>query len=66
MDPTFLKDIRVSLLSDLLTLKFKQSCADSKFQDGQIEVLDSQTPDWEILYLGTSTNQGATFNVTST
>jgi hypothetical protein len=51
VDPTFLKDILISLLSDLLALKFKQSCADSRPQNGQIEVLDSQTPDSEILDL---------------
>jgi hypothetical protein len=30
MDSTFLKDIRISLLSDPLALKFKQSCVDSR------------------------------------
>jgi hypothetical protein len=49
MDPTFLKDISISVLSDPLALTFKESCADSRPQDGQIEVLDSQTPDSEIL-----------------
>ena len=51
MDPTFLKDIGISLLSDPLALKFKQSCANSRPQDGQIKVLDSQTLDSEILDL---------------
>jgi hypothetical protein len=37
------------LLSDPLALKFKQSCADSRPQNGQIEVPDSQTLDSEIL-----------------
>jgi hypothetical protein len=45
VDPTFLKDIRVSLLSDPLALKFKQSCADFKPQNGQIKILDSQILD---------------------
>jgi hypothetical protein len=49
LDPTFLKDIRISLLSDSLALKFKQSCTDSKSQNSQIKVPDSQTPDSEIL-----------------
>jgi hypothetical protein len=48
VDPTFLKDIRVSLLSDSLALKFKQSCADSRPQNGQIKVPNSQIPDSEI------------------
>jgi hypothetical protein len=47
---TFLKDIRISLLSNPLVLKFKQSCVDSRPQDGQIEVPDFQTPDSDILY----------------
>jgi hypothetical protein len=38
VDPTFLKDIRVSLFSDLLALKFKQSCVDFRPQNGQIEI----------------------------
>jgi hypothetical protein len=38
MDPTFLKDSHVSLLSDLLALKFKQSCADFRPQNGQVKV----------------------------
>jgi hypothetical protein len=38
VDPTFLKDVHVSLLSDHLALKFKQLCADSRPQNGQIEV----------------------------
>jgi hypothetical protein len=49
VDPTFLKDICISLLSDPLALKFKQSCADSRPQNSQIEVPDFQTPDSEIL-----------------
>ena len=49
IDPVFLKDIHISLLSDLLALKFKQLCADFRPQNGQIKVLDSQTPDLEIL-----------------
>ena len=49
MDPTILKNIRVSLLSDSLALKFKQSCANSRPQNGQIKVLDFQTPHSEIL-----------------
>jgi hypothetical protein len=49
LDPTFLKDIRISLLSDSLALKFKQSCTDSRPQNSQIKVPDSQTPDSEIL-----------------
>jgi hypothetical protein len=40
VDPTFLKDIRISLLSYPLALKFKQSCIDSRPQNGQIEVPD--------------------------
>jgi hypothetical protein len=35
VDPTFLKDIRINLLSDPLALKLKQSYADSKSQNGQ-------------------------------
>jgi hypothetical protein len=49
IDSTFLKDIRISLLSDPLALKFKQSCIDSRSQNGKIEVPDFQTPDSEIL-----------------
>jgi hypothetical protein len=49
VDPIFLKDIRVSLLSNPLALKFKQSCTISRPQNGQIEVPDSQTPNLEIL-----------------
>jgi hypothetical protein len=30
LDPTILKDIHVSLLSDPVALKFKQSCANSR------------------------------------
>jgi hypothetical protein len=48
-DPAFLKDIRINLLSDPLALKFKQSCANFKPQNGQIEVPDSQTLYLEIL-----------------
>jgi hypothetical protein len=48
-DLAFLKDIRISLFSDPLALKFKQSCADFRPQNGQIKVLDSQTPDLENL-----------------
>jgi hypothetical protein len=44
-------DIFVSLLLDPLALKFKQSCADFRPQNGQIEVSDSQTPDSKILDL---------------
>jgi hypothetical protein len=51
MDPIFLKDICISLLSHLLVLKFKQSCVDFRPQNGQIEVQDSQTPDLGILDL---------------
>jgi hypothetical protein len=49
VDPTFLKDIYVSLFSDPSALKFKQSCADSRLQNGQIEVPNSQIPNSEIL-----------------
>jgi hypothetical protein len=49
VDPTFLKNICIRLFSDPLALKFKQSCTDSRPQNGQIEVQDSQTPDSEIL-----------------
>jgi hypothetical protein len=49
VDLTFLKDICVSLLSDPLALKFKQSCVDSRPQDGQIKIPDFQTLDLEIL-----------------
>jgi hypothetical protein len=50
VDSTFLKDIiRVSLFSDLLVLKFKQSCIKFLPQNDQIEVLDFQTPNSEIL-----------------
>jgi hypothetical protein len=49
VDPTFPKDIRISLLSNPFALKFKQSCTDSRSQDGQIEGLDSQIPDSKIL-----------------
>jgi hypothetical protein len=49
VDPVFLKDIYISLLSNLLTLKFKQSYADFRPQNGQIEVPDFQTPDLKIL-----------------
>ena len=48
-NPTFFKDIRISLLLDPLALKFKQSCVDIRPQNGQIEVPDSQTLDLEIL-----------------
>jgi hypothetical protein len=48
VDPTFLKDIRISLLSYPLALKFKQSCIDSRPQNGQIEVPDFQIPDFQI------------------
>jgi hypothetical protein len=51
VDPTCLKDICISLLSDPLALKFKQSCADFRPQNGQIEVLDSQILELEILNL---------------
>jgi hypothetical protein len=51
VDSTFLKDICVSLLSDPLPSKFKQSCTESKPQNGQIEVPAFQTPDSEILNL---------------
>ena len=51
VDRTFLKDICISLLSDPLALKFKQSCVDSKPQNSQIKVPDSQTPDLKILDL---------------
>jgi hypothetical protein len=34
--------------SDPLALKFKQSCADSRPQNGQIKVPNSQIPDSEI------------------
>jgi hypothetical protein len=49
VDPTFLKDIRVSLLSNPLALKFKKSCTDFRPQNGQIEVLDFQIPNLEII-----------------
>jgi hypothetical protein len=49
MDPIFFKDIRLSMLSDLLALKFKQSCVDFRPQNGQIEVPNSQIPYLEIL-----------------
>jgi hypothetical protein len=49
VDPIFLKDIRISLLSNPLALKFKQSCTNSRSQNGQIKVPDFQTPDSEIL-----------------
>jgi hypothetical protein len=45
MDPTFLKDVGISLLSDPLALKFKQLCTDFRLPNGQIKVPDSQTPD---------------------
>jgi hypothetical protein len=50
-DPIFFKDIRISLLSDLLALKFKQSCVGFRPQNGQIKVLDPQTRDSKILDL---------------
>jgi hypothetical protein len=49
VDLTFLKDIRISLFSDPLALKFKQSCIDFRSQNNQIEVQDFQTPNSEIL-----------------
>ena len=49
MDPIFLKDIHISLFSDPLVLNFKQSCVDSRPQNNQIEVPDSQTSCLEIL-----------------
>ena len=51
IDSIFFKDICISLLLDPLALKFKQSCIDSRSQDGQIKVPDSQTLDSEILDL---------------
>jgi alpha-acetolactate decarboxylase len=48
-DSTFLKNIHVSLLLDPLALKFKQSFADFRPQNGQIEISNSQTLDLEIL-----------------
>jgi hypothetical protein len=51
VDPLFIKDICISLFSNPLALKFKQSYADSKPQNGQIKVPDSQTPDFDILNL---------------
>ena len=49
MDSTFLKNIHISMLSDPLALKFKQSCADFILQNGQIKVLDFQILELEIL-----------------
>jgi hypothetical protein len=49
MDPTFQKDIYISLFSNPLVLKYKQLCVDFRPQNGQIEVPDFQTPDLEIL-----------------
>jgi hypothetical protein len=51
IDPILLKDIRVSLLSNSLALKFKQSCTDFRPQNDQIKVPNSQTPDSKILDL---------------
>ena len=48
-ESTFLKDICVSLLSDHVALKFKQSCADFRPQNGKIEVPNFQTPNSKIL-----------------
>jgi hypothetical protein len=49
VDPAFLKDICISLLSDPLALQFKQSCVAFGPQNGQIEVPNFQTPNSEIL-----------------
>jgi hypothetical protein len=49
VDPALFKNICISLISDPLALKFKQSCADFRLQNGQIEVPDYPTPDSEIL-----------------
>ena len=49
VDSTFLKDVRVSLLSNPLALEFKQSYADFRLQNGQIKYPNSQTLDSEIL-----------------
>jgi hypothetical protein len=52
VDSTFLKDIiRVSLFSDLLVLKFKQSCIKFLPQNDQIEVLDFQTPNLRFQFI---------------
>jgi hypothetical protein len=51
VDPTFLNDICVNLLSDPLALKCKQSYIDSRSQNGQIEIPNSQTLYLEILDL---------------
>ena len=48
VDPTFLKDICVNLLSDLLALKFKKSCVYFRPQNSQIKVPDFQTSNSEI------------------
>jgi hypothetical protein len=48
MDPTFLKDIRVSLLSDPLALKLKKLYTNFRSQNGQIKVSSFQTPNLEI------------------
>jgi hypothetical protein len=57
--PTFLKDIHVSLLSDPLALKLKQSCVDFRPQNGQIEVPNFQTLNSEILDLESSDFQNS-------
>jgi hypothetical protein len=49
VDPTFLKDICISLFLDPLALKFKKSYADFRPQKDQIKVPNSQTPNLEIL-----------------
>ena len=49
VDSTYLKDICVSLFSYPLALKFKQSCAYFRLQNGQIKIPDSQTLDLAIL-----------------
>jgi hypothetical protein len=49
MDSTFPTNIRINLFSDPLALKFKLLRVDSRPQNGQVIVLDSQTLDLEIL-----------------
>jgi hypothetical protein len=51
MDSTFLMDVCISLLSDPLALKFKQSCTDFRPQNSQIKVPTSQIPDSKTLDL---------------
>ena len=49
VDLIFFKDINISLLSDPLAFKFKESCANFRLQNGQIEVPHFQTPNSKIL-----------------